>query len=394
MNVLIAFAGDMNGSGGMQKACITLANGLHQRGHEVAIGYGDTSAGDPFFPLSEGVRMEPFTQFAGKKVLGTLGHQISGWDKMKRELIRPFSRRKAREQNQKSKAHVIEAGIQAAIRETRPDVILSFGPDTSYYLFSAGCRVPVITLFRIEPRYVLSIAPEQEIDAVRRSSLVQVQLPFFAEQVEAWCGNVRTFTIPNPVKQVAAAADTSKKEKLIVHVARIDKRQKRQHILLEAFARTSDQFPDWNLEFWGNETSHAAYTKELRDRIQELHLEQRVKIKGATRNIEEVYERAAIFGFPSAFEGFPNALAEAMAHGIPAVGMADCPSSKALITDNKNGRLAADEGELADQLMELMGDENKRETLGTAARESMKAYAPEVIWDKWEEAMRLAMQQD
>jgi glycosyltransferase involved in cell wall biosynthesis len=389
MKILIAFAGDMNGSGGMQHACMTLAGGLASRGHHVVIAYGDTSQGDPFYPLPDGVVMKSFGEFAGVKRYGTLGSQISSMDKLIRECIRPISRKKAREWNQKSKAHVVKRGILEALKTAEPDVVISFGADTSYYLLAAHCQTPMMTLFRVEPKYVLSIAPKQEIEAVRQSALVQVQLPFFTEQVESYCGPVKTVVIPNPVRQIEGQKQN--KSHVLINAARIDKQQKRQHVLLEAFALAASSCPDWTLEFWGTDKNHESYRDELLKRIKELHLENRVFLKGSTKDMESVYQRASIFGFPSAFEGFPNALAEAMAHGLPVVAMKNCPSSAALITEGKDGCLAENVQDMAQKLKELMKNEEARDTMGKAAKEAMQAYAPEKIWDQWEQAMEQAV---
>ena len=55
MKILIFFAGDISTSGGMQRACITLANGLSARGHTIHICYGDISDSAYFFKLNKDV---------------------------------------------------------------------------------------------------------------------------------------------------------------------------------------------------------------------------------------------------------------------------------------------------------------------------------------------------
>lgn len=43
----------------------------------------------------------------------------------------------------------------------------------------------------------------------------------------------------------------------------------------------------------------------------------------------------------------------------------------------------------ADKLSILMNNQEMRIKMGAAARDSMKQYAPELIWDKWERLIKL-----
>lgn len=388
MKVFIAFAGDMSGSGGMQKACVTLANGLSGRGHSVVIGYGDTSKPVPFFPLHREIPLRSLLQLSLPGASGSLGYHISGKDKMVREMLRLGSRKSARNWNERSKAKVIQKGIRQILKDFKPDVVLSFSPDMSYYLSYAGCTAPVITLFRIEPKYILSIAPEGEIEALRHSAALQIQMPFFEKEIREYSISTPVCTIPNPVAPVETPVSYGEKQKYrIISVARLDKKQKRQHLLIEAFSKTAGQFPQWNLEFWGSGTAHPDYAESLKKQVESHHLENRISFKGETKKISRVYEQTDLFVFPSAFEGFPNALAEAMSYGIPVIAMKDCPSSAALVKDGETGLLAENTEDLASKMSRLMKDRELREKLGKNGRQSMEAYTPDHIFEKWEVLM-------
>ena len=54
-------------------------------------------------------------------------------------------------------------------------------------------------------------------------------------------------------------------------------------------------------------------------------------------------EAAHLFALPSRFEGFPNALAEAVAYGLPAVAYRGVSGVEELVVDGRNGLLANDE---------------------------------------------------
>ncbi len=78
-------------------------------------------------------------------------------------------------------------------------------------------------------------------------------------------------------------------------------------------------------------------------------------------------------------------LAEGMSMGLPAVGYRNCGGVNELIHDGVDGFLCEDGVEdFADKLRRLMADRDLRIRMGEKAREAMKAYAPDTIWDTWE----------
>ena len=122
--------------------------------------------------------------------------------------------------------------------------------------------------------------------------------------------------------------------------------------------------------------------------ISSSNLSDRIFIKGATDKVPEKLREADIFAFPSAFEGFGMALAEGMSVGLPAVGYKSCPAVNELIKDGETGFLCDDGVEpLAQALDKLMGDKELRVQMGKSAKADMAQFAPEKIWDKWEDLM-------
>ena len=60
-----------------------------------------------------------------------------------------------------------------------------------------------------------------------------------------------------------------------------------------------------------------------------------------------------------------------------------------MIKDGLNGFLCDDgAGALAEALDKLMGDKDLRIKMGKAAKEEMAQYAPEKIWNQWEEVIK------
>jgi glycosyltransferase involved in cell wall biosynthesis len=94
---------------------------------------------------------------------------------------------------------------------------------------------------------------------------------------------------------------------------------------------------------------------------------------------------------PSLYESFGLATAEALAHGLPAVGFADCPGTNELIENEVNGLLvpAGDRvAGLAAALSRLIEDSDLRRRLGQAGPQSVARFSVDTIVAQWEELLR------
>ena len=112
-------------------------------------------------------------------------------------------------------------------------------------------------------------------------------------------------------------------------------------------------------------------------------------MKGNSSDIHSHYVASDIFAFPSAFEGFPLAMTEAMSAGLPVVAYKDCPAVNELIENGKDGYLAENGVKpFAEGLQKLMKDRELRSRMGQQAHNAMKQYAPESIWNQWENLLR------
>lgn len=218
-------------------------------------------------------------------------------------------------------------------------------------------------------------------------------MPSFRNEVLKYVKHENVIYIPNVVPQYEASEFACVKENIIINVARFDKVQKRQYLLVEAFNLIAAKYLDWNMEFYGETDYNVNYFKKIKMFVSENKLEDRVLFKGTTNNISKELFRAKIFAFPSAFEGFPLALTEAMSTGLPAIGYKNCPAVNELIKDGENGFLC-EEGvdAFAQALEKLISDEELRKKMGKAAKEDMKQYAPEKIWDMWEKLIEQVAQ--
>ncbi|MCA9181873.1 MAG: glycosyltransferase, partial [Planctomycetales bacterium] len=200
----------------------------------------------------------------------------------------------------------------------------------------------------------------------------------------------RMVAIPNPVPSPHSfarpnVADASGRLTVLA-ISRLDPVQKRVGYLLAAFARIAQRFPDWRLRIIGDGPEKAALLR----RIDDFGLASRVRIEPSTPDVFDAYVQSHLFAIPSLWEGFPNALAEAMSHGLPAVGFAQAAGVSELIGSD-GGWLAVglnDEVALAAALASAMADGEERLRRGRRATQRMSQFAPDQQFDCWETLLR------
>lgn len=109
--------------------------------------------------------------------------------------------------------------------------------------------------------------------------------------------------------------------------------------------------------------------------IDELDINNRVRLLGYRKDVKELYEIADIFVFPSFQEGLPVAVMEAMASGTPIVA-SGIRGNVDLIEDNSNGFLCDPnkEAEFADKIQALMNDPYLNKTFQTNSLTKIQEY--------------------
>jgi glycosyltransferase involved in cell wall biosynthesis len=120
---------------------------------------------------------------------------------------------------------------------------------------------------------------------------------------------------------------------------------------------------------------------DLRNKINELDLNDSVFIEQPTIRIQDKYKSSSIFLLTSRSEGFGLVLIEAMAFGVPCISF-DCPSGpRDIITNGLTGYLI-EEGNVscyADTLRLLAQNSSLRSQLGMNARNSISKFKTETV---------------
>ncbi len=195
----------------------------------------------------------------------------------------------------------------------------------------------------------------------------------------------RTCAISNPVESVDDLASPGVMGSWggynLLCVSRLDVLQKQILDLVEAFARIADRHLEWTLSILGDGPDRA----RISARVQELGLEDRVRLPGSVADVSSYYRNAHLFALPSRWEGFPNALAEAMAHGLPSVGYQDADGVCDLLQDG-GGWLVPGQSNvsaLAEILSFAMDSPRERERRGEMAAANVARYSPECVASQW-----------
>ena len=211
-----------------------------------------------------------------------------------------------------------------------------------------------------------------------RADFLVVQTRGIANFYSSMVSEQKLKIIPNPLNPDFNYAPESQEKNIILNVGRLHY-QKNQEMLIRAFSRTDHS--DWELHIYG----HGPLRDDLIELTDQLGVSDRVKIPGAYSPISDKYMESSIFAFTSRFEGFPNALMEAMYFGLTCIST-DCPTGPSeLIQNGINGYLIPVEGEdeLTDRLTELMSDADLRKEIGKKAHESMTPYKSEEVVRQW-----------
>ena len=275
------------------------------------------------------------------------------------------------------------------ISQQKPDVVVACSEQSiKYVIDDAKCKVPVIGMIHSGCHETIPELSGAELFAMGKCKAIQVLLPSYIDICKQYIRGTHFIAIGNVVEQTTRLAKyDGKKIHKIVCVGMLSGR-KNQQLLADAFALIAHKYPCWSVEFWGN--YHSSKGMQIKKHIEKGENTQ-LKIMGTTTNIEEVYASADVFCMPSHLEGFPLALTEAMAAGLPAVGLKSCHAVAELIENEKSGLLVDNRKEaLAAALERLMNEPTLRKRMGQEARRAMEAYAPDVIWGEWEDLLQAA----
>ena len=280
--------------------------------------------------------------------------------------------------------------LKKVLEECKPDVLLCFLPEPNFLALSLKkyFDFPMIISVRNDPvreyknpvyQLIMRMLYPKADGYVFQTKQAMEYFSFSKHIMEKGC------VISNPLGREFVGfskVEEEKRKKVIVNVGKFSG-QKNQILLINAFAKIAEKFPEYELHIYGEGDKR----KELEDLVNELNLSAKVKLPGNVSGLKDKIKDAALFVLSSDYEGMPNALMEAMAMGIPCIST-DCPCGGPafLIQNRENGILVpiGDVDQLAEAIGYLLKDRVFADKLGRNGMEISKILHPDVVHGIWE----------
>jgi GalNAc-alpha-(1->4)-GalNAc-alpha-(1->3)-diNAcBac-PP-undecaprenol alpha-1,4-N-acetyl-D-galactosaminyltransferase len=284
--------------------------------------------------------------------------------------------------------------LKAAIVGSRPDTVVSFTDRMNVVTLLACRSLPVDAVIseRIDPSQQPFGPPWSWIRRwiYPRARALVVQTQAVRRQMESVMRGRPIYVIPNAVDARSDRPEpepprSSEGRLQLAAMGRLAP-QKGFDLLIEAFSRAAEGQPNWSLSILGEGPER----RRLEEQIHERRLDSQVRLLGWVPDPTSILRRCDGFVLSSRYEGFPNALLEAMALGLPAISF-DCPSGPAeIIQDGADGLLvpAGDIEALATAIRRLLSDEPLRRRLGAEAVRVVERFSSARYFERWEAVLR------
>jgi glycosyltransferase involved in cell wall biosynthesis len=157
--------------------------------------------------------------------------------------------------------------------------------------------------------------------------------------------------------------------------------QKGYDMLIDAWSKVFQIYPDWKLEIYGDGELKELLSKTISD----SRMENCVELCGVVSDIQDKYLESSIFVLSSLYEGLPMAMIEAMTCGLPIVAF-DCEyGPRELVTNEYNGFLVEPQevNSFADKIIQLIDNADLRTALGGNSIQKSKELAVDKIMNDW-----------
>lgn len=287
--------------------------------------------------------------------------------------------------------------LRRAVRRSSPDVVISFLDITNVttLISTAGLGVPVIVSERSDPRrhHIGWLWRVMRRYLYRHAAAVVVQTVSVRTWAQCFVRSDRIIVIPNPVQTsgfdvIVDETAWTAPSGFVVAVGRL-RHEKGFDLLLQAYSRIRHKIGR-HLVILGDGPERESLERMALD----LGVADSVHMPGSMVNPEAIMRKAGMFVLSSRYEGFPNALVEAMSCGLPVVSV-DCDSGpREIITNNVDGVLVpfGDVDALAKAMEDVLADDRKRASLGASAARIKERFSLPRVMERWEELISTVAQ--
>lgn len=372
--LLLLYMGDetVTASAGTERVLTNMANAMVEKGYDVIVATNDKTDAAPYFPFDSRVHC---------LYLDVDTKKIPFYVKVKREVNRIFPI--LDKPVEAYRASVSVRKLRDQLKGDSIDCIIAYNHEAIQVADRlVHGTVPVIAMMHNAIRIIMGNCNGRALAEKAKANVIQVLMPSYVAETRQYLPHTPVVWIPNVVEPVCPEKQA--------HPGVV---KDRYRILVEAFASLGRQYPQWDVWIWG-EVKKKDYYQRLCQFIEAQGLTGRIHLAGTTTAVQNELRQADIFAFPSAFEGFPLALTEAMATGLPSVGFRLADAVNELIVDGKNGILCEDGvPAFAQGLEQLMKEPALRSAMGRQAVSDMEPYYPEAVWNQWQRLIDEQIQQ-
>ena len=273
--------------------------------------------------------------------------------------------------------------LRKFIKKQNPDVVIPF--TEGVYCFTIlsllGTGIPIIASERLDPaamsktRKILKriLLPFADWLVVQTQSIKE----YFPKSIQK-----KTSIIYNPVNEESLSPALPLREgrhNRVISVGRLYP-QKNQEMMIRAFAKVADKFPDWQLVIYGEGPLRA----ELEFLVSSLKLQNHVFLPGRTEHVIEELRKSKIFCMSSDYEGMSNAMIEAICVGLPIIST-NVSGTEELIRDGENGFIVEIGGEerFTNCISQLISSPSLQDKMSMKNIQLAKIFNIDHIVDEW-----------
>jgi len=255
--------------------------------------------------------------------------------------------------------------VDKAVKKEHPDVVVTFLDSVGYmYVLKKrfSKKFKIVASERSDPYEYKGVFGKLRHKLIALADFIVFQTDgarnFYAYNNKMMA---KSAVIPNPIVpknslESIPKVSYSERDNRLVSVGRLDLRQKRHDVMIEAFEELHKKHPELELHIYGEGQDK----DKIQDIIDAHELSKAVFLRGRTDSVEQEIFNARAFVITSDYEGIPNALIEAMLVGVPSVATDCSPGGARLLVENYENGIVVSRGDslaLADSLLKVVENE-------------------------------------
>ena len=285
--------------------------------------------------------------------------------------------------------------LRALKKKEHIDISYSFGPTANFANIASGGRES--KWLGIRSYMDMGIPKQIRLFCMCADRVICCSDTICREvQDQYHCSKAVALNNPFDLREVRALSERGKAElpwsegRILISMGREDVVKGYWH-LLKSFSLVHEKLPDTKLMIIGK-----GEFQDYKELAHELGVDDAVCFTGLKKNPYPYLKRGSLYVLTSYYEGFPNAMVEAMAMGLPVIAT-DCMTGPREILEDKYGilipnmsrkedfnpqNITAEEKDLAQEIMALLENRDKMDHYREMALKRAGEYTAESYIDK------------